>query len=154
MAKMVYKATVLRRDLSAQFQRGGQGWNWMDRVRLKMHTGVEKYIATHSESRHSPGGGAVRSGALLRGIRSYQRGVNQYRCDFEIVSTAPHSEWVHQGVEGTIHPGDGFFYLPAGAGFKRKRLKTEIGVRGQKANPFLDNPCTRIAISEGAVPYG
>jgi len=144
-----YTVTVYRKNLSAQFQPGGQGYRWLDRVRLRMH-------------RDAVNEAPARSGGLARSHRSSIRGLNQYACRATITNVAEHAEWVHGGTEGASADG-GFMVLPpggpgrntvsryAGQSFGKKRVRS---VAGQDANPWLDRACTKAAMRYGAVPYG
>lgn len=134
-----FKVTIYRRNLSAKFQSGGQGYRWLDKVKLAMHrTAVNEAPS--------------RSGALKAGHRSTIRGLNQYACRAEISNVAEHSEWVHGGTYGPITAlGDGPMKLPAGGGYS---ARSAWAVAGQDPNPWLDRACTKVSIRFGAVPYG
>lgn len=135
-----YKTTVYRKNLQAQFQRGGQGYRWLDRVRLAMHRAAE---------RSAP----VRSSQLRRSHNSYIRGINQWACVAQIENTAPHALFVHDGTTTPITPTDGpYMRVPVARGATR-RFNAKA-VRGQAANPWLANACTKVAMRNGAVPIG
>lgn len=133
-----YRVTVYRRNLSAQFQPGGQGGRWLDDLRQTMHRACEREAATF-----------VRSGEILRSHDSFMRGVNQFRSEATIWNTADHAEWVHQGVPGRIFPDGDFLWVPIRKGGASRTKRTSV--RGQKANPWMDRACTRIAMANGAV---
>lgn len=137
-----YSVTVYRRNLQAEFQVGGQGYTWMDKVRLEMHTRAKAAAA-----------GFTRSGDILNSHRSYQRGINQWACRFEIINESDHAKYKHQGTYGPIVPTDSpFLWVPA------RPMGTwriaRASVNGQIGQPWLDNACTSVALGYGAVPYG
>lgn len=136
-----YKVTIYRRNLSAQFQQGGQGYRWLDKVRLRMH-------------RDAVNEAPSRSGALKAAHRSHIRGLNQYACQAEISNVAAHADWVHDGTHDVapITPtGNKPMRLPPGGGYGWTRAWS---VAGQDANSWLDRACTKAAMRYGAVPYG
>lgn len=136
---VIVSTQVYRREINAEFQAGGQGYRWLDMVKLAMFT--RSVIS-------SP----VRSGEVKAGHRSEIRGLNQFSCIATIFNVAEHAEWVHEGTMGPIYPDDGpWLYLPAGNGFPKKRLRS---VAGQKANPWIDDACTAVAMGFGAMPVG
>lgn len=135
-----YRVTVYRRNLSAQFQRGGQGFRWLDRVRLAMHRGCEREAATTV---------GVRSGELVRSHDSFIRGVNQYRADATIWNSADHAQFVHEGVPGRIFPHGDFLWVPIRRGGASRTKRTSV--KGQLANPWMDRACQRVAYRHGAI---
>lgn len=134
-----YKVTVYRRQVAALFQRGGQGYRWLDGVKRSMFNAC---VAS----------APVRSGTIKRSHRSDIRGLNQYACIATISNVAGHAEWVHEGVPGMIYPDGDFLSVPIAPG-SRRRFRAKA-VRGQKANPWIARACSAIAISKGAVPRG
>lgn len=155
---LIARTTVYRRNLAREFQTGGQGYRWLDRVKKAMHDG-------------SIAAAPVRSGDIKRGHRSFITGINQYACRAEIVNLAEHAEWVHDGtrpwIEGTFRvprkrqaggargadlPGRLVFYTDGE--MDRYGNVNQTGVRGQRAQPWMDRACTAVAMSNGAVPYG
>lgn len=131
--------TVYRRNIASQFQRTGQGYRWLDRVRLSMHRACENAAPT-------------RSGELRSSHRSRIRGLNQYAAFAEIENTAEHASWVHDGTTGPILPHGDYLWVPRARG-SIWRVRRE-SVAGQRANPWLDRACARVAMSRGAVPVG
>lgn len=137
---ITYSVDVYRLQLARQFQSGGQGYRWLDKVRLAMH---RRCVNTAPK----------RSGALAGAHRSFIRGVNQYVAHAEVVNDAEHSLWVHEGTTGPIFPADGeFLYLPAGGGHPRKRLRRPVP--GQSPQPWMDNACSAIARRHGGITIG
>jgi hypothetical protein len=138
---VIVSVQVYRSAIARDYQVGGQGYRWLDKVKLAMHT-----LAVQKAS------GFVRSGEILRGHRSEILGINQYSCYATIYNVAEHSEWVHGGTTGPIYPEEGvWLYLPPGNGFRKKRLRS---VAGQKANPWLEEACSAVAMGYGAIPIG
>lgn len=136
-----YSVTVYRRNLQAQFQVGGQGYRWLDKVRLAMHRGC---VREASEIR--------RTGVLAASHNSSIRGINQWACRAEVENTAEHALWVHQGTKGYIYPTDAeALWVPVAPYSNRRRWKDRVD--GQTANPWMDRACTAVAIRNGAVPY-
>ena len=139
-----YHVTVYRQNLSAQFQPGGQGGRWLDRLRLAMHRACE---------RKAP----VRSGDILRSHRSSIHGVNQWRAEAIVSNISDHALFVHEGTHGSRStklmvlppggPGRNTVSPYAGQQFGKKRLKK---VKGQQANPWIDDACQAIAFRNGA----
>lgn len=139
-----YRVTVYRRNLSAQFQPGGQGGRWLDKLRLAMHRKCES---------NAP----VRSGDILKSHRSSIRGVNQYRAEATVSNISDHALYVHEGTAGARSkklmvlppggPGRNTVSPWAGQSFGKKRLHK---VRGQRANPWIDEACQSIAFRHGA----
>ena len=143
MAGIIYTNTeVYRRNIQAQFLRGGQAERWMDRLRKNMH-------------RAAVAAAPARNGTLKASHRSRTRGYNQYRCEAVIENIADHASYVHEGVPSGskvrtpdyIH-GNPWLYLPAWGPYRAMRRGS---VAGQAANPWLDTACARIAGAEGAV---
>ena len=135
---VTYTVTVLKSRIDSEFLPGGQGYRWMDRVKLAMHTAA---VAA----------APARSGVLKASHRSYARGYGGSRVDVQIVNTAEHAEWVHGGTD-EIYPDGDFLWVPIYPGAVKRSKRAYV--RGQKANPWLDRACTAIAMSEGAVVYG
>lgn len=137
-----YSVTVYRSKVAAEFLPGGQGYRWMDKVRLAMHSGaVAKAPA--------------RSGTLKASHRSFARGFGGNRVDVRIVNTAEHAEWVHEGTKMVepIEPVESeFLWVPIREGSLARTKRPYV--RGQHANPWLDEACTAVALSQGAVVYG
>jgi hypothetical protein len=78
-----------------------------------------------------------RTGRLAGGIRKDVRQTSRDRVVGRVRSTARHSQWVHGGTTGPITPKNGpYMRVPAfiGAAYRVNR----VAVRGQAANPFLD----------------
>lgn len=136
----IYSVQVYKRNLAREFQSGGQGYRWFERV------GQAMFIASVAAA-------PARSGDLKSSHRlDKPRGINQFSAFLAVYNVAPHADWVHSGTTGPIEPTNkAWLYLPAGGGFPRKRLKS---VSGQAANPWMDRACTRVAMSNGAVPIG
>lgn len=138
---VIVSTQVYRNQIAAIFQQGGEGYRWLDLVKLAMFTA-------------SVANAPVRSTVLQNSHESEIRGLNQYSCIATIYNTAEHAEWVHGGTldKAPIFPNDGpFMYIPAGNGYGRKKLRS---VAGQKANPWIDEACTAIAMGYGAFPVG
>jgi hypothetical protein len=144
-----YDVTVYRLQLARMYQSGGEGYRWLDKVRLAMHRACERSAPS-------------RTNTLVRAHRSSIRGTNQYAANAVVENNADHAEYVHFGTSGSFAPED-WIYLPAGgpgrntvspyAGqrFTKKRLRH---VAGQEPNPWLDDACSRIARRNGAVTIG
>lgn len=131
-----YRVTVYRANLARQFQPGGQGGRWLDRLRLAMHR------ACVAEA-------PVRSGDIKRSHDSFMRGINQYASRATIWNTSEHAEWVHEGVAGRIFPDGDFLWVPIRRGSAARVKRTSV--RGQAANPWMDRACQSIARRNGAV---
>ena len=135
-----YKTTIYKRNLQAQFQVGGQGYRWLDRVKLAMH-------------RAAVAGAPMRAGTIKRSHNSYIRGINQWACAATISNSAPHAEFVHEGTTGPITPTDApYLRVPIARGATRRFNASSV--RGQAANPWLARACGRVAARRGAVPIG
>lgn len=133
-----YRTEVYRRNLQAQFQVGGQGYRWLDKVKLAMHTA-------------SVAAAPVRSGNLKASHRSYIRGINQWACRAEVRNISDHAEWVHEGTDSPIEPTDSeFLWVPVAPGAVRRSKRAYV--RGQKSNPWLENACASVAMGFGAFP--
>jgi hypothetical protein len=147
---MTYRVHVLRRSLSAQFQVNGQAERWLDRLGRRMFTASRNAAPSRTNT--------LRNAHRL----AKPRGINQFACDIRIENLADHAAFVHGGTS-TIYPEDNWLFLPpggpgrnttspyAGQSFPGKRLRS---VAGQAPNPWLDDACTRIAKSVGAIEYG
>lgn len=146
---ITYTVTVLKRNIARDYLPGGQGWRWMDRVRLKMHAACVKDAPS-------------RTGNLAGSHRSFARGFGGNRVDVRVLNTADHAEWVHEGTNGASAPED-WLYIPAG-GPGRNTVSPYAGnfyskgryryVRGQLSNPWLENACSRVARQNGALEIG
>lgn len=148
MAGITYDVKVYRLELARMYQTGGEGYRWLDKVRLAMHRACE---------RDAPS----RTNTLRDAHRSFIRGTNQYAANATVVNDAEHAEWVHFGTDGAV--ADDFFYLPkggpgrntvspyAGRRFSKKKVAY---VAGQNPNPWLDNACSRIARRNGGITIG
>lgn len=147
MPTMTVGVQVYRRNIASQFLRGGQGYRWLDGVKLAMFRECVKTAPN-------------RTGQLAGLHRSnIKGGVNQYRTDVTISNLAEHSMWVHEGTNGMKAKGKKLLILPpggpgrntvspyAGQTFGKIRKKR---VNGQDPNPWLDNACAKIAMSRGA----
>jgi hypothetical protein len=135
-----YTVTVFRRNLQSQFQVGGQGYRWLDKVKLEMH------LACIAEA-------PSRSGTLKASHRSFIRGINQWACVADIVNTADHAEWVHEGVKGRIYPEDAeYLWVPIARGAAWRVHRSSV--KGQAANNWMERACSAVAMGHGAVPYG
>lgn len=137
-----YNVTVYRRNLQAQFQTGGQGYRWLDKVRLAMHRAC---VREASEFR--------RSGDIMSSHSSSIRGINQWACHAEVANDSDHAWFVHAGTKGYIYPKDAdALWVPVAPFSNRRRWKDRVD--GQASNPWIDRACTGIALRNGAVPYG
>ena len=137
---LAYQVTVYKTQLQRQFQSGGQGYRWLDKVKLQMH-------------RACVAGAPSRSGQLKASHRSFIRGINQWACRAEIINTAEHALWVHEGTTTPITPESAAYMLvPVAPGATRRFRAKEV--RGQRANPWMDDACTRIGILHGDVAIG
>lgn len=131
-------------NIRGLYRRDGPGGGWIYRVSRDMMR--EAKVAAPKRSR-----ALVNAHSITRG-----RGVNQYAATYNVVNSADHAEYVHFGTAGN---GAGWIYpsskralvLPARSGYGRVVAKR---VHGQKANPWLDDACTRVAIRYGGVPIG
>lgn len=141
---VTYTVTVLKSRIESEFLPGGQGYRWMDRVRLAMHTAAVAAAPS-------------RTNTLRAAHRSYARGYGGSRVDVRIVNDAEHAEWVHGGTanngEGRIEPKHkDYLWVPIAPNSTYRVYRGSV--KGQKANPWLDRACTAIAMSQGAVVYG
>ncbi len=136
-----YRTTVYRRNLQAQFQSGGQGYRWLDKVRLQMH-------------RAAVAGSPVRSGEIKASHRSFISGINQWACRAEIANDADHADYVHEGtLSRPPRPVDGpYMRVPIAPGATRRF--NARAVRGQAPNPWLDRACASVARRHGGIPVG
>ena len=129
---------IYRRNINAQFLPGGQAAGWMDRM------GRQMMLAC---MREAPG----RSGELRRAHRwGRNKNPGGSRYTFTVENVAEYAAWVHDGT--ITRP-------PKAVGKKKMRIPASAGhpavygaeFRGQRANPWLDQACSRIARRNGAV---
>jgi len=132
-----YRVTVYRANLQRQFQKGGQGGIWLDKLRLAMHRACV---------REAPS----RSGDLKGSHESFLSGARGggYRAEATIWNTAEHAEWVHEGVAGRIFPHGDYLWVPRRRGSTARVKRTSV--KGQAANPWMDRACQRVARRNGA----
>lgn len=134
-----YRVEVYYKALNrATVGRGGPGGGWIYRVSRAM-------IA---EARAEA---PVRSGDIKGAHRiNRDRGGNQWVQRYNISNGSDHAEYVHEGTSGPIRPKTSRkLVLPPGGGYP-KILVGEVS--GQRANPWLERACTRVAMRYGAVP--
>lgn len=137
---VTYRVEVLHRNVARQFLRGGQGYRFMDKLRLAMHRACVKDAPS-------------RTGTLKGAHRSHARGRNGYRTDVTIENIAGHALWVHDGTTGPIFPKTANFLLvPVAKGAKRRHRRGSV--EGQSDNPWLDDACARVARTRGAIDVG
>jgi hypothetical protein len=137
-----YRVTVYRRNLSAQFQPRGQGGEWLNDLRQAMHRACVREAPVNTRPTREPGP------RLRDSHDSFIRGVNQYRSEASIWNSAPHAEWVHEGVPGRIFPDGDFLWVPMRKNSSSRTKRTSV--RGQTANPWMDRACQGIARRNGA----
>lgn len=137
---VTYRVEVLHRNVARQFLRGGQAYRFMDRLREAMHRACVM---------DAP----VRSGEVKRSHRSYARGRNGYRTDVRVENISNHAAFPHEGTTGPIFPVTANFLIvpiaPGSSQWVRRK-----SVAGQKANPWIDNACARVARTRGAIDVG
>lgn len=131
-----YSVRVYRNRIPPIFRAGGEGNRWMYRVSVAM-------------MRESIARAPARTGQLKSRHRiSPARSANQYAATFQITNDSDHAGYVHDGTTGPILPSNATrLVLPAGGGYPKIFAKS---VSGQRANPWLDNACTTVAIRYGA----
>lgn len=135
-----YRVEVLHRNVASQFLRGGQGYRFMDRLRLAMHRACVNDAPS-------------RTGGLKAAHRSFARGRNGYRTDVRIENLAEHSSWVHNGTTGPIFPTTANFLLvPIAKGATRRHRRASV--QGQEAQPWMSDACARVARTRGAIDVG
>lgn len=145
---VTFRTTVYRRNISWLMQHG-DGAEWIYQVSDEM------LLAAQAEA-------PSRSGTLKRSHDlSREVGTNQYAARYSVQNTAEHAGWVHGGtpyITGLMRvpkrPGPVRGQsLPKGQVFWTDGLNGRpMGVRGQKANPWLDRACSRVAMRYGAIP--
>lgn len=143
----------LERNMRKQYLPGGQGWKWHYRLTVQMVNACRAASPVRS--------GNLRDHHKITGRRSNGKYIRA-----NIVNDADHAEYVHGGTGPALAglDGDGWLYLPAGGpsvknsrtrypgqAFPRKRLRQ---VRGQIANPWLDNACAKVAVMHGGQIIG
>lgn len=139
-----YSYQVFYRNIRGLYARGGPGGGWIYRVSVDMMRESKAEAPKRTRA-------LANAHSITRG-----RGVNQYAATYHVVNSSDHAEHVHFG---TANNGAGYIYptnatrlsLPAGNGFPRMAPRR---VRGQRANPWLDRACTRVAIRYGGTPVG
>lgn len=145
-----YTVDIYRLQIARMYQVGGEGYRWLDRVRLAMHTACVNAAPS-------------RTGTLKRAHRSSIRGTNQYKARAEVENIAQHAEWVHQGtdwIEGVMRvprqrgPLRGAALPKRAVFYTNGKGKNATGVEGQTANPWMDEACTRIARRPGTISIG
>ena len=142
---VTYDVEIYRLNIASQFLRGGQGYRWLDTLRLKMH-------------RACVSAAPMRLGTIKGLHRSTIVGRNQYAADAQISNLAEHAGYVHGGTGD--HYGPGWRVLPPG-GPGRNSVSPYVGksfgkkavkkVAGQKSNPWIEDACTRISQQAGAI---
>lgn len=138
-----YRVTVYRNNLSAQFQPGGQGGRWLDRLRGAMHRACVREAPGNPRPSRRPG-------PHLKDLHeSFIRGKNQYAAEAVIWNRAEHAEWVHEGVPGRIFPDGDTLWVPMRKTSAARTKRTSV--RGQAANPWMDRACQGVARRNGAV---
>jgi hypothetical protein len=157
MPVVTYRVEVYRRNIAQMFLPSGDAGKWIYKVSSEM------IAAARAEAPR-------RSGALRAAHRIERRSLtdtffgNQYAAAYEIRNDADHASWVHEGTDDI----EAVMRVPRGSarGALRgaqlpKRLvfytdgkgKRSTGVRGQKANPWLNRACAAVSMRYGAVPY-
>lgn len=142
---VAYEVTVYRSALGAEFRPGGQGFRWIKLLSYQMKLAAAA-------------GAPKRSFELAKSHKvSFRRGSNQYSATAVIENTADHAEYVHGGTDGAV----GNMFLPAGGpngppsvspyGAQKFKARRKSEVRGQLANPWLEEACSRVSRSQGAI---
>lgn len=139
-----YSYRVYYKDIRGLYKRDGPGGGWIYRVSRDMMREAKADVPKRTRA-------LMNAHSVTR-----ERGVNQYAATYKVSNSSEYAEYVHEGTarngKGWIRPRGGKgLALPAGGGYGRLVLKK---VRGQEANPWLDNACTRVAIRYGGVPVG
>lgn len=136
-----YTVDVYNLRIAADYLPGGQGYTWLDKVKLAMFTRSVAEAAKIS-----------RTGTLMRSHGSAIFGYNQYRARATISNSAPHAEWVHEGTDGPIFPEDSdFLWVPIRKGGASRTKRAYV--KGQAANRWMDRACTSVALAQGAFSY-
>lgn len=140
-----HRTTVYRKNIAAMFRPSGEGGRWIRALAFDM-----KLLATSTAP--------SRTLTLARSHRvDFERGANQYQATAILSNTAEHAEYVHFGTAGhggevmplaAGGPGVNTVSPYAGQAFPKKALRY---VRGQNANPWLENACVKLARGAGAV---
>lgn len=104
---------------------GGQTWRWAFQRRRKVERLAKEFVP-------------VRSGNLKRNIFGYYEPSRPNLIVMEVWCQSDHAIYVHEGTTGPILPQRGQYMTlkPAYNGFPVTKQRQ---VRGQRANPFLDN---------------
>lgn len=143
-----YRVTVYRENLARIFRSGGDADEWIFKVSSAMMKAAIKDAPN-------------RTGTLAAAhrIEKGSRWGNRYQSRYTIQNISDHAEFVHEGTRGS-RPASGFIYLPAGGpgrntvspyigqSFPKIRVR---GVKGQMANPWLEDACSRVSMRYGAV---
>jgi len=105
--------------------------------------GGDVYNYTKNKTRrtaaYAQGFAPIRSGRLRGGIRTDVRTLRNGTVG-RVRSTARHSAWVHEGVDGLIYPHGDYLWVPVSRGASKRRQRPFV--RGQDANPFLERALT------------
>lgn len=141
------RVVVYRRNLEAQFGRTGQGGRWIYRLGLEIE---------HLAESLAP----IRSGDLAGSHETrFLPGANQFQATAQIGNNARHAEWVHRGTADQVGPREIAAGIPSvvnsvsrwsGHAFLKDGYSRK-GVRGQKANPWLDKAGVIVSRSRGAI---
>lgn len=135
---------VYYRNIRGLYRRGGPGGGWIYRVSRDMMREAKIEVPKRTQA-------LKRAHGIRRGV-----GANQFAATYHVTNSSDHAEHVHFGTAGN---GVGYIYptnssrlrLPAGNGFPGMAPRR---VHGQRANPWLDRACTRVAIRYGGTPVG
>lgn len=141
---VTYRVQVHRNTLRSEFRRHGEPWQ--DRVTLAM---MQRAIRTAPR----------RSGNLQASHRIERVWGNQWAIVRNIENFAEHASYVHDGTSSQ----SGLRVLPPGgpgtntrsvyAGQSFPKIVKRKGVKGQSANPWLEEACGWVSIANGAVRY-
>lgn len=134
-----YSYQIYYRNIRGLYRRGGPGGGWIYRVSVQMMAEAKREAPARS-------GSLRRAHSISRG-----RGVNQYAATYHVANSSDHAEYVHFGTRSPITGRGKAMRLAPGNGYGVLYRKM---VRGQKANPWLDRACTRVAIRYGGMPVG
>ena len=147
-ARFGYRVTVYERELKRLFNKGQPADRFIYKVSARM--------MAESRSRTPVRSGELRNAHII--TRGSRIGSNQYQSRYSIENVSDHAGYVHDGTLGSIS-ADGMSLPEGGPSAKNSKTRwpgqtfskrTKYEVRGQRANPWLEEACTVVAMRYGA----
>ena len=138
---VTYRVQVHHNTLRSEFRRHGE--SWQDRVTLAM---MQRAIRTAPR----------RNGNLQASHRIERVWGNQWAIIRNIENFAEHASYVHDGTGDLTEKGAVRVLKPYGPHRRHRFVVGSEGkpvLRGQKANPWLEEACGWVSIANGAVRY-